>query len=156
MIIIVTSVIIEGAKVTPELRGSSSPSVRFSVITPRITEAIGVISFAFVCHHNSLLIYGGLRTPTLDRFAYVTHISTLVSLVACLTLAVPAFLIFTDKTHGNILNNFSQVRLRSVLFVSCPDTQLNFFPERHTHKCRAFCLWAQHVHHVSARALRLS
>jgi Transmembrane amino acid transporter protein len=127
MVIIVTSVIIEGAKVTPELRGSSSPSVRFSVVTPRITEAIGVISFAFVCHHNSLLIYGGLRTPTLDRFAYVTHISTLMSLVACLTLAVSAFLIFTDKTHGNILNNFSQVCLRSCRLVS--SLLLNLFLE---------------------------
>ncbi|KAF8577746.1 amino acid transporter [Ramaria rubella] len=108
MIIIVTSVIIESAQVTPELRGSSSPSVRFSIVTPRITEAIGVISFAFVCHHNSLLIYGGLHTPTMDRFAYVTHISTAMSLIACLTLAIPSFLVFTDKTHGNILNNFSQ------------------------------------------------
>ncbi|KAF8504240.1 amino acid transporter [Hysterangium stoloniferum] len=108
MIIIVTSVIIEGAKVTPELRGSSAASVRFSIITPRITEAIGVISFAFVCHHNSLLIYGGMRTPTLNRFAFVTHVSTALSLVACLLLAISAFLVFTDKTRGNILNNFSQ------------------------------------------------
>jgi len=109
MVIIVVSVIIEGMNVTPELRGSSAPSVRFSVVTPHLTEAIGVISFAFVCHHNSLLIYGGLRTPTLDRFAFVTHISTAVSLVACLTLAISAFLVFTDKTAGNILNNFASV-----------------------------------------------
>lgn len=109
MMIIVISVLIEANKVTPELRGSSSPSVRFNFITPRVTEAIGVISFAFVCHHNSLLIYGGLRTPTLDRFSFVTHISTVVSLVACLSLALPAYLVFTDKTRGNILNNFSEV-----------------------------------------------
>lgn len=109
MIIIVTSVLIEAANVTPELRGSSDPSIRFSVMNPQITQAIGVISFAFVCHHNSLLIYGGLRTPTLDRFAFVTHISTALSLVACLILALSAFLVFTNKTHGNILNNFSSV-----------------------------------------------
>jgi len=67
-----------------------------------------VISFAFVCHHNSLLIYGSLRTPTLDRFAKVTHISTALSLVACTTMAISAFVVFTDKTQGNILNNFSR------------------------------------------------
>ena len=110
MLTIVASVIIEGNVVTPELRGSSSPSVRFSIVTPRVTEAIGVISFAFVCHHNSLLIYGGMRTPTLDQFAFVTHILMALSLVACLTLGVSAFLVFTNKTQGNILNNFSQVR----------------------------------------------
>jgi sodium-coupled neutral amino acid transporter 11 len=64
---------------------------------------------SIVCHHNSLLIYGSLRTPTLDRFAKVTHISTCVSLVACMTLAISGYLVFTDKTQGNILNNFPQV-----------------------------------------------
>ncbi|KAF8345834.1 amino acid transporter [Amanita rubescens] len=104
MVIIVVSVLVEGPQVPPELKGD--PSKRFSIIEPGIFQAIGVISFAFVCHHNSLLIYGSLRTPTLDRFAKVTHISTFISLVSCMTLAVSAYLVFTDKTHGNILNNF--------------------------------------------------
>lgn len=107
MLIIVTSVIIEGPHVPPELKGD--PSKRFSIISPGVFQAIGVISFAFVCHHNSLLIYGSLRMPTLDRFAKVTHISTALSLVACVTMAVSAFIVFTDKTQGNILNNFSRV-----------------------------------------------
>jgi len=105
MLIIVTSVLIEGQHVTPDLKGD--PSKRFTVFGPGVFQAIGVISFAFVCHHNSLLIYGSLRTPTLDRFAKVTHISTAISLVACCTLAISAYLVFTDKTQGNILNNFS-------------------------------------------------
>lgn len=106
MLIIVISVIVEGSRVSPEMRGS--PQARFSIINPGIFQAIGVISFAFVCHHNSLLIYGSLNTPTLDRFATVTHVSTFLSLVACCTLAISAFLVFTDKTQGNILNNFPQ------------------------------------------------
>ncbi|KAK0241624.1 amino acid transporter [Armillaria nabsnona] len=105
MLIIVGSVLIEGPHVTPDLKGDQSK--RFTVIGPGVFRAIGVISFAFVCHHNSLLIYGSLRTPTLDRFAQVTHISTLISLVSCCTLAISAYIVFTDKTQGNILNNFS-------------------------------------------------
>ncbi|CAL1707561.1 unnamed protein product [Somion occarium] len=105
MLIIVTSVLVEGPQVTPDLKGD--PDKRFSVLGPGVFQAIGVISFAFVCHHNSLLIYGSLRTPTLDRFAKVTHVSTLISLVACCTLAISAYLVFTDKTQGNILNNFA-------------------------------------------------
>ncbi|KAF7967855.1 hypothetical protein HWV62_32864 [Athelia sp. TMB] len=106
MIIIVVSVLVEGPHVPADLKGDQSK--RFSVFGPGLFPAIGVISFAFVCHHNSLLIYGSLNTPTLDRFAKVTHISTALSLVACSTLAVSAFLVFTDKTQGNILNNFPQ------------------------------------------------
>ncbi|KAK0504605.1 amino acid transporter [Armillaria luteobubalina] len=105
MLIIVSSVLVEGPHVTPDLKGDQTK--RFTVIGPGVFQAIGVISFAFVCHHNSLLIYGSLRTPTLDRFAQVTHISTLISLVSCCTLAISAYIVFTDRTQGNILNNFS-------------------------------------------------
>ena len=108
-VIIVTAVLVESPHVTPDLKGD--PSKRFTVFGPGLFQAIGVISFAFVCHHNSLLIYGSLKTPTLDRFARVTHVSTAMSLVACCTLAVSGYLVFTDKTQGNILNNFSPVSL---------------------------------------------
>ncbi|KZT70955.1 hypothetical protein DAEQUDRAFT_724705 [Daedalea quercina L-15889] len=105
MVTIVVSVLVESPRVPPELKGD--PSKRFTVLGPGVFQAIGVISFAFVCHHNSLLIYGSLRTPTLDRFAKVTHISTALSLVSCLTLAISAYVVFTDRTQGNILNNFA-------------------------------------------------
>ncbi len=61
---------------------------------------------AFVCHHNSLLIYGSLKTPTLDRFAKVTHYSVGVSTAACLAMGLAGFLTFGDRTQGNVLNNF--------------------------------------------------
>jgi sodium-coupled neutral amino acid transporter 11 len=105
MLVIVSAVLIEGSHVSPDLKGD--PSKRLTVMGPGVFQAIGVISFAFVCHHNSLLIYGSLRTPTLDRFAQVTHISTIISLVACCTLAISGFWVFTNRTQGNILNNFS-------------------------------------------------
>ncbi|KAF8332651.1 transmembrane amino acid transporter protein-domain-containing protein [Cantharellus anzutake] len=105
MLIIVVSVVTEGEYVTSDLKGD--PSKRFTFFGSEIFQAIGVISFAFVCHHNSLLIYGSLQTPTLDRFSAVTHISTFVSLLFCMLLGLSGYLVFTDKTRGNILNNFS-------------------------------------------------
>ncbi|PLW05883.1 hypothetical protein PCASD_26335, partial [Puccinia coronata f. sp. avenae] len=104
MVVIVFSVAIGGPSVDTKLKGSSS--ARWTFIQPGIVEAIGVISFAFVCHHNSLLIYGSLRTPTLDRFAQVTHVSTALSVIACLVMSFSGFLTFTDRTEANILNNF--------------------------------------------------
>ncbi|KAI9089431.1 transmembrane amino acid transporter protein-domain-containing protein [Phlyctochytrium arcticum] len=71
-----------------------------------VFQAIGVISFAFVCHHNTFLIFGSLRKPTINRFAIVTHLSTGMSLVACGLLGMGGYIVFTEKTHGNILNNF--------------------------------------------------
>lgn len=62
---------------------------------------------AFVCHHNSLLIYGSLKKPTIDNFSRVTHYSVGVSTLACLVMALAGFLTFGDRTLGNVLNNFS-------------------------------------------------
>ncbi|KAH7319668.1 transmembrane amino acid transporter protein-domain-containing protein [Stachybotrys elegans] len=104
MVIIVFTVIIQGIFVPAESRGNfSTPEL---TVSGGIFQAIGVISFAFVCHHNSLLIYGSLKTPTIDNFSRVTHFSTGVSMVACLILALAGFLTFGDRTLGNVLNNF--------------------------------------------------
>lgn len=53
MLVIVCSVLIEGSRVSPEMMGSSSE--RFTFIRPRVFEAIGVISFAFVSLSSSFL-----------------------------------------------------------------------------------------------------
>jgi sodium-coupled neutral amino acid transporter 11 len=103
MLIILVTVISQGFRVPPESKGQLKGSL---LIKPGVFQAIGVISFAFVCHHNSLLIYGSLRKPTLDRFARVTHWSTSISMVACLAMALAGYLTFGSKTDGNVLNNF--------------------------------------------------
>ncbi|KAF2833823.1 hypothetical protein CC86DRAFT_365615 [Ophiobolus disseminans] len=103
MSVIIVTVITQAFRVPAESRGQLRGSL---VIHSGIFEAIGVISFAFVCHHNSLLIYGSLRKPTIDRFSRVTHYSTSISLVACLVMALSGYLTFGDKTLGNVLNNF--------------------------------------------------
>lgn len=135
MLIIVVTVIVQGFLVPASEKGSFNTPLL--TINGGIFQAIGVISFgmavslhwsfaayilpvprnlhqadrilhlAFVCHHNSLLIYGSLKTPTIDNFSRVTHYSTGISMLACLILAVAGFLTFGDATQANILNNFS-------------------------------------------------
>ncbi|KAI1487939.1 aspartic peptidase domain-containing protein [Biscogniauxia mediterranea] len=104
MVIILVTVIVQSALTPKEERGSFTTPLL--TINEGIFQAIGVISFAFVCQHNSLLIYGSLKTPTIDRFATVTHYSTGVSMLACLVMALAGFLTFGDRTKGNVLNNF--------------------------------------------------
>ncbi|KAB8670404.1 hypothetical protein FH972_026317 [Carpinus fangiana] len=103
MLVIIITVITQGARVPADLRGPLRGSL---FINSGVFQAIGVISFAFVCHHNSLLIYGSLRRPTIDRFARVTHLSTAISMLACLAMALAGFLVFGARTQGNVLNNF--------------------------------------------------
>ncbi|KAK2739098.1 hypothetical protein FQN57_006664 [Myotisia sp. PD_48] len=103
MVVIVITVVVQGTLVSSDLKGSIKGDL---FVNSGVIQAIGVISFAFVCHHNSLLIYGSLKKPTMDRFALVTHYSTGISMGMCLTMALAGFFTFGSKTKGNILNNF--------------------------------------------------
>ncbi|GAD95536.1 amino acid transporter [Paecilomyces variotii No. 5] len=99
MVVIVFTVITQGFRVPPESRGDFKGLI---FVNSGFFQAVGVISF----DHNSLLIYGSLKKPTLDRFALVTHYSTGVSMFMCLAMALAGFLSFGSKTQGNVLNNF--------------------------------------------------
>ncbi|PLN78871.1 amino acid transporter [Aspergillus taichungensis] len=103
MLVILVAVITQGFRAPSESRGDVKD---YLFVNSGFFQAVGVISFAFVCHHNSLLIYGSLKKPTLDRFARVTHYSTAVSLLMCLVMGISGFLFFGSRTQGNVLNNF--------------------------------------------------
>ncbi|KAJ1926915.1 hypothetical protein IWQ60_003392 [Tieghemiomyces parasiticus] len=104
MMIIVISVLVEAPKAPDGDRGTGVG--KWDFVKPDIFQAIGVISFAFVCHHNSFMIYSALQMPTLNRYGRIIHVSTALSALVCLLLASVGYLNFTDKTRGNILNNF--------------------------------------------------
>ncbi|KAJ2729632.1 hypothetical protein H4S00_000393 [Coemansia sp. D1744] len=109
MCTIIASVIIEGPRIDPELRAErGSPVV---LANTGVFQAVGIITFAFVCHHNSFMIYGSLRKPTLNRYFEVIHISTVIATVASLIIAIIGYIYFREKTQGNILNNFPQDNL---------------------------------------------
>lgn len=104
MCLIIFTVISQGPFTAASHRGQTTPKA--IILNWNSLKAISVISFAFVCHHNSLLIYGSLRRPTINRFATVTHISTGISCLACMIMALTGYLVFSETTKGNILNNF--------------------------------------------------
>lgn len=106
MLIIILTILTQGPLQPPSLRGPLTSPTSSLLLNSGVFQAIGVISFAFVCHHNSLLIYGSLKTPTMDRFARVTHYSTGISMLACMAMALGGYLSFGDRTQGNVLNNF--------------------------------------------------
>lgn len=83
--------------------------IQFTFVHPsNLIRSISVISFAFVCHHNSLLIYGSLKEPSMDKFRTITHYSTLISASAAISMSIAGYWSFEDKTLSNVLNNFPQ------------------------------------------------
>ncbi|XP_028927732.2 putative sodium-coupled neutral amino acid transporter 11 [Ornithorhynchus anatinus] len=69
-------------------------------------QAAGVISFAFICHHNSFLVYGSLEEPTIAKWTQVIHVSVLVSAFISMLFATCGYLTFTGYTQGDLLENY--------------------------------------------------
>ena len=69
--------------------------------------AIGVIAFAFVCHHNSFLIFNSLKKSTLRHWKRTSLMSVGTSFLASLTVSVCGYLTFREVTKSNVLNNYS-------------------------------------------------
>lgn len=104
MLIIVVLTVIRGPLAGPGLK---APLTRSQwLVNTSIFQGISVISFALVCHHNTIFIYNSLRNATVSKFARITHYACIVSMVFCLLMGISGLLNFGSNTKGNILNNF--------------------------------------------------
>ncbi|SCV03104.1 LANO_0G02168g1_1 [Lachancea nothofagi CBS 11611] len=104
MVVIVVIVLIKGLLIDAAYKGNLDTGSLF--FTSRIFQGISVISFALVCHHNTTFIYLSLKNPSLKRFGRLTHFSCFIAMVFCFVMGYTGFLVFKNKTKGNILNNF--------------------------------------------------
>ncbi|XP_071539182.1 putative sodium-coupled neutral amino acid transporter 11 [Panulirus ornatus] len=71
-----------------------------------LASAIGIMSFAFMCHHSSFLVYDSLADNTQERWNKVTHISIGSAAVLSLVFAVAGYLTFTGYTQGDVFENY--------------------------------------------------
>ena len=69
--------------------------------------AIGIISFAFVCHHACFIVYNTLRNNTEERWASTVHLSVGTAFTVMIMLSVAAYLTFRGIMNSNFLTNYS-------------------------------------------------
>lgn len=87
---------------------ASTEPAPFSLVGNRVFAGIGVMSFAFVCHHSSFIVFQSLRNPTAKRWATVTHLSLGMAVVLSMIMSLTGYLNFFSSTDPDILNNFSK------------------------------------------------
>nr|XP_054767106.1 putative sodium-coupled neutral amino acid transporter 11 [Lytechinus pictus] len=73
---------------------------------PTFFESIGIIMFAFICQHNSFLVYDSLEQATSSRWAKVTHISVFGAGIMCAVIGICGYVTFTGHTQGDLLENY--------------------------------------------------
>lgn len=104
MTIIVIITLARGPFVDASLKSPLSKSEKF--VNKNLFQGILVISFALVCHHNTIFIYNSMKNASVGKFSKLTHWACGVSMCFCLLMGIPGLLNFGHNIKGNILNNF--------------------------------------------------
>lgn len=71
-----------------------------------VTQAIGIMAFAYMCHHNTFLIHSSLEKPTHERWGFVVHVSVSFAMVMCIIFGIVGYVSFTGFTQGDLLENY--------------------------------------------------
>ncbi|XP_073702116.1 putative sodium-coupled neutral amino acid transporter 11 [Garra rufa] len=100
---ILITVVVRAVTLGPQIPASEDAWVfaRWNAI-----QAVAVMSFAFICHHNSFMIYGSLKEPTLSSWSFVTHVSVGSAVVVSAVFAAAGYATFTGYTQGDIFENY--------------------------------------------------
>ncbi|KFO95318.1 Putative sodium-coupled neutral amino acid transporter 11, partial [Calypte anna] len=102
-IVILVIVMVRAVALGPQVPKSENAWV---FAKPNAIQAIGVMSFAFICNHNSFLIYGSLEEPSLKNWSRVTHVSVSFAAVISVVFASCGYMTFTGYTEGDIFENY--------------------------------------------------
>ncbi|XP_064084050.1 putative sodium-coupled neutral amino acid transporter 11 [Macrobrachium nipponense] len=90
-----------------EMKDTVPPtSDAFSFGGSNLASAVGIMSFAFMCHHSSFLVYESLADNTQERWNKTTHISIVSAAILSLGFAVSGYVTFTGHVQGDIFENY--------------------------------------------------
>jgi solute carrier family 38 (sodium-coupled neutral amino acid transporter), member 2 len=73
-----------------------------------LLASLPVLMILYVCHYNVHPIFAGMRRPTEKRMRRVVRTSLLFTTGVYWLIGLSAYLLFTDKTQGNVLINYGK------------------------------------------------
>jgi sodium-coupled neutral amino acid transporter 11 len=68
---------------------------------------LGIISFAFSCHHSALIIAGSLENPTRVRWSAASRSALGFCTILSIIMGTSGYVGYLEETAGNILKNFA-------------------------------------------------
>ncbi|CAF1145485.1 unnamed protein product [Adineta steineri] len=106
LILVVTTVLILIKRGSDTIPYISQETRNLRMINTNIAESIGVMAFAFMCQHNSFLIFHSMTEKTLPRWRVVTLITTTIAFAFAITYALTGYIVFGQRTEGDLLENY--------------------------------------------------
>lgn len=84
---------------------SQKDSWRFANF-PGVVPSVGIMAFAFMCHHNTFLIYGSIERVTQQKWDMVTHWSLFTSFLIAAAFGIAGYATFTSYVQGDLMENY--------------------------------------------------
>ncbi|XP_011695660.1 PREDICTED: putative sodium-coupled neutral amino acid transporter 11 isoform X2 [Wasmannia auropunctata] len=84
---------------------SQKDSWRFANF-PGVVPSVGIMAFAFMCHHNTFLIYGSIERATQQKWDMVTHWSLFTSFLIAAAFGIAGYATFTSYVQGDLMENY--------------------------------------------------
>jgi sodium-coupled neutral amino acid transporter 11 len=122
-VLLVLFIVLRGPSAAKEEDTQFQADQDINIFEYQLFEGIGTMSFAFVCQHNTFIVYNSMRNANLKRWRKVSHSSVFTSFILCLIMGLGGFLSFGSYTEGDVLNNFpetgtTEFAMRSMLIGS--------------------------------------
>ena len=100
------TVVYYNERLGPLVVTAKSDAWKYTAVHTNFLPALGTISFAFVCHHQTFLAMGSLADPTPRRFAITVNLAMAGSFGVSLLVGVFGYTTFWDTTKGDIFLNY--------------------------------------------------
>ncbi|XP_065167119.1 putative sodium-coupled neutral amino acid transporter 11 [Atheta coriaria] len=71
-----------------------------------IIPAIGIMAFAFMCHHNTFLLYTSIDEASQKKWDRVTHVSISTSAIVAFLFGISGYATFAAYSQGDLLENY--------------------------------------------------
>ncbi|XP_014206744.1 putative sodium-coupled neutral amino acid transporter 11 [Copidosoma floridanum] len=71
-----------------------------------VVPAVGIMAFAFMCHHNTFLIYSSIEHATQKKWDVVTHWSLFTSFLVAAAFGIAGYATFTSFVQGDLMENY--------------------------------------------------
>ncbi|RQM22750.1 hypothetical protein B5M09_005131 [Aphanomyces astaci] len=81
----------------------------YVAVHPDIFPALGTIAFAYVCQHQTFLLYNTMSPATPRGFADISRAGVAVSVALIFALSIPGYLLFLQATRSDIFLNFTNL-----------------------------------------------
>ncbi|XP_065181033.1 putative sodium-coupled neutral amino acid transporter 11 [Sycon ciliatum] len=78
----------------------------FQFFNYNIAQSLSIMTFAYMCHHNTFLIYSSLEAPSMQKYGRVVHVSVAAAAVVAFILALGGYITFRTSIRGDLLQNY--------------------------------------------------